>query len=208
VIPRTVHEALADYVLDDILRDPKAATVLANARQDLRSGNVFDRDYVNMIGMPDRRAGVCLTEQVAAFLAVHAGVVTGRVATVQIDVGCNPDMDVERAINARALTALPSAFAATVNRSQFGDANGDGWLTWSDTILGERATEPYSIRTGFPAGVPIEIGSTKASVTLGHLYGGFWGVARWPYGSSSLTILLNTDVFVSPGSSPRNPMGL
>ena len=216
------HERVAADLLDDFLRHPEAASLLADTRRRLLDGQV-STEYLAVIGQIHPRAGAWPREQIASYLIVHANLMGGWFGQVKIDVGTEPARDVERQRNAAALADLPHPFQAWVDLEQNADPNGDGWLEWSETITIGKSTGdgieqpdgsiqprivPHEIESGFTKGVPIEIGATKPSRTLGHLYGRYWGVARWPYGSRFITLLLNLDMFVPPGGQRRNPLGL
>ena len=104
--PRNYHEVGAEALLDGILRHPGAAVVLADTWRDLREGAYFPVDYVDVIGQLDPRVGGWPGEQVAAFLAVHSGLMSGRFAQVIVDVGSHPLSDESRLENAEAVSDL------------------------------------------------------------------------------------------------------
>jgi hypothetical protein len=187
-----VHELVADQLLNDILRHPPAAAVLADTREELRrSIGGFDRDYVAAIGQIHALAGSWPMEQVAAFLSVHAQRMSGRFGMVTIEVGEPPGSD------------------------------GDGELRWTEPITINRSTgvgevgadgktRPVMTTCLIPPTIPVplEIGYSKPSVILNHLSIRHYGVARWPYGVPYITLFLNFDVFAPLGELSKNPLGL
>jgi hypothetical protein len=185
------------------MRDPECSATLAETSERLRR-RTFPVDYVSVIGQPDPRAGWPM-EQVAAFLKVHASINLGAFVRVDIDMLEAPASDAHRAANARVLSEIPPPFTVDLDMDQNCSPDGDGVLRWTDTIHAQRSDgigvvdddgltrprfEPYEVGAA-AGGVPLEVGSTKASVTLWHLARSR-GVARWPYGSTVLTVLLDT----------------
>jgi hypothetical protein len=217
-----VHELVADQLLNDILRHPPAAAVLADTREELRrSIGGFDRDYVAAIGQIHALAGSWPMEQVAAFLSVHAQRMSGRFGMVTIEVGEPPGSDSERAVNAECLATLPHPFCASVDINQGCSADGDGELRWTEPITINRSTgvgevgadgktRPVMTTCLIPPTIPVplEIGYSKPSVILNHLSIRHYGVARWPYGAPYITLFLNFDVFAPLGELSKNPLGL
>lgn len=203
---KTVHERAAGALLDEILLDSTASTVLVETRDKLRSREL-DHDYVAAIGQTHARVGHWPMDQVAAYLTVHANLMSGRFGMTTIEVGHGPASDSERSANAEALADLPRPFEASVHAGQQCHPDGDGQLVWLEPITIEKSTglgevggngvtrpllAPYVVRAD---SVPLEIGLSKPSVTFGHLSIRHLGVARWPYGAPYITLLLNLDAF-------------
>lgn len=206
----TFHQRAAQDLLDHMIDHPGASRLLADTRQrfKLPAGHpaAFDDDYAAAIGQTLRSTPASWPmEQVAAFAAVHAMVCTGEVAQVLIGAeGLNggPVVDRRREENAAQLADLPDPFQAAVDADQSG-AECDGTLKWDVPITMDAASglvlldscrrgvkQPVSVVTTAAAGwAPLEIGTTMASRTLLHLLEE-GAVARWPYGSDCIRLLV------------------
>ncbi|MCL3994862.1 hypothetical protein [Streptomyces lavenduligriseus] len=189
---------MALALLDRFLFSRKAAEALVLTRMHLRDGKLDGR-LVAVVGQQDRM-NIWPAEQAAAYLRVHAGLMSGEFARVEIAVGAHPSADAERRKNGQKLAVLPQPFHAAVDQDQnFADADGQFW--WSTPIKVEKSVgvSYYDHNSRYPVltselvsegAVPLEVGVTKASRTLLHLmHGG--GVARWPYGTDTVTLLIN-----------------
>lgn len=197
----TVHEDAARHLLDDVLLNPEAAAVFAETRVKLRA-DLANEEYVAWIGQTPRGPSSWTHEQVAAYLAVHAGLGSGRYAKVTIEVGATPGADADREGNAQKLMHVAPPFVAMLDMGQNG-ADCDGTLHWGQEIKVEKSTgiplidhgekTPVNmIHSVNPASVPLEVGYTKPSRTLMHLTQ-YVGVARWAYGDERICLLLNVD---------------
>lgn len=194
----TAHELMAASLLDQMLYSPSAARALAQTRQDLRAGHI-PAAYRDRIGQTQHRAAYWPPEQAAAFLRIHTGLMSGEFAVTLLSVGELPAGDADRGINAERLTKLNSAFTAWLDVEQSG-AEGDGELRWGTPVRAQRSTgrasagdvtRPEVDECEVPPGcVPLEIGLTFPSRTLMHLIK-HGGVARWPYQSTTVALLLN-----------------
>lgn len=198
---RTLHEELAEDLLEDVLTTPRAAAVLAGWRRRFRDDD-YDPQYVARIGQTQRQPAYWPLEQVASFLAVHAGLMSGKYAHVEVAVGAQPGPDADRAGNAAKLRGTHRQFHAELDMDQNG-ADCDGWLSWDAPISLNRSsglglvtpcgTAPVEMSMHVEAhGVPLEVGSSKASRTYLHLLQE-GGVARWPYGDDRIYLLLNAE---------------
>jgi hypothetical protein len=204
----TVHEDLAQVVLDEILRDGPSAHVLAETRQKIRDGRLKGA-HLDSIGQTFHRAPNWPMEQLASWLDVHSNLMAGTYADVWIEVGSGPGSDDDRHNNAAALVDLPKPFIAHVDMDQ-NCSDQDGWLEWTEPIWVWRSTgtpyvdgdgeqKPVYVRHQIPAGTaPLEIGLTMPSRTMLHLLQDR-GVARWAYGSNSIDLILSVDRFVRGG---------
>lgn len=203
----TFHQRAAQDLLDRMLDHPTASRLLADTRQRFKqpAGHpaAFDDDYAAAIGQTLRSAPAGWPmEQVAAFAAVHAMVCAGEVAQVLIGAAGGPVVDSHREENAAQLADLPDPFQAAVDADQ-NRAECDGTLKWDAPIVLDAATgvvlldscrrgvkQPVSIVTTVaPGWAPLEIGTTLASRTLLHLLEE-GAVARWPYGSDCIRLLV------------------
>lgn len=201
---RTLHDRMASSLLDQMLYSPSAAQALAQTRQDLRNDRI-SAAYRDRIGQTQRRAAYWPPAQAAAFLRVHTGLMSGEFAVSLLEVGEIPVADAAREMNAERLQRLHPAFSARLSTDQAG-ADADGELCWSQPIRAQRSTGKASTETGdgrtrpevmpfeIPPGcIPLEVGSTYPSRTLMHLIK-HGGVARWPYESTVVALMWNTQV--------------
>ncbi|MFD6490700.1 hypothetical protein [Streptomyces sp. NPDC060188] len=193
------HVEMASTLLDRMLFSERSAASLARARLRLRSENL-DANYVASLGQTQFGPSSWPPEQAAAYLRLHTGLMRGEFGRVGIDVSHSPDSDANREQNASRLGELPHPFRATVDVEQnFADC--DGRLQWVKPIRIERSVGAAYYDHGLPSpillaqeivgsAVPLEIGVSHPSRTLLHLLQE-GGVARWPYGSSTVTLLIN-----------------
>jgi hypothetical protein len=222
----TFHQRAAQDLLDRMLDHPGASRLLADTRQRFKLSAdhpaTFDDDYAAAIGQTLRSvpAGWPM-EQVAAFAAVHTMVCAGEVAQVLIGASGldgGPVLDSHRDENAAKLAELPAPFQAAVDAAQRG-GDCDGTLKWDAPITMDAASglvllascrdavkHPVPIVATAAAGwAPLEIGSTMASRTLLHLLQE-GAVARWPYGSDCIRLLVRrrgpVSVALPPGCRP------
>lgn len=203
------HEYLADCTLEKLMRTEDGRLALAMAREGLNEGRWHD-EYLSAIGQQSLTSPRSWPmEQVACFAEVHALIFGGDATELLIGVGETPRPDADREGNAAALARLPHPFRAHVDMEQ-NNASQDGTLCWEGPIRvglctgliarhADGTTHPLPVFFTIPAGMaPLEIGSTKPSRTLAHLIDGEGSVARWPYGSSRIRLIvnLNHDTFL------------
>jgi hypothetical protein len=196
-----MHEEIAEEMLDEILSHPGAAAVLAGWRRRFKEGD-YDSQYVAQIGQTQRAPAYWPLEQVAAFLKVHTGIMSGLYAHVEVSVGAGPGPDADRTGNATKLRGTHGLFRAELDMEQNG-ADCDGWFSWKTAIQANKSsglglvtdcgTAPVNMGVEIPpGGVPLEVGSSKASRTYLHLHME-GGVARWPYDSDRIGLLMNVE---------------
>jgi hypothetical protein len=124
----------------------------------------------------------------------------GRLTWFYVDVGTTPNPDRMVRENREALSSLPDPFMADVHGVP--NALDDGCLFWESTApclpVDENGIMPYSVpREGMnPNIVPLEIGTTTSATTIMHIYRER-GLARWPYGSTAIEVLVWTQAFKS-----------
>lgn len=190
----SAHETAAQAALDRFLCDPAGSNALRVYREGIRDGRYGSLgDAIHQSDL-----GTWPLEQVACFATVWSDVCSGDVAQVQISALGSPGADADREGNARQLADLPEPFRAVVDSAQNCDDQ-DGFLEWDRPIQVEVSTgEPVTADDGSisprvvirelpPGSAPLEIGSTKASVTLMHLRSERC-VARWPYGHDRIRL--------------------
>jgi hypothetical protein len=195
----TIHEDMAEALLDDMLRANDGPEQLADTRALFRAGD-FDEDYVAAIGQTQHAPAYWPMEQMAAYQSIHTGLMSGEFAHIPISVGADPGADADRTGNSMKLEGLHEAFRARLDMDQNG-AEADGRFWWPETIRAQRSsglglveeheTTPVYMPHAVPAAcVPLEVGYSKPSCTLLHMWRD-GGVARWPYGSDVVHLLLN-----------------
>lgn len=196
----TIHEDAARALLDRYMTDPGAAAVLAETRRDFVSRD-FDEQYTARIGQTQRHPAYWPLHQVAAYLAVHTGLMSGAYAHVLIGIDETPGPDADREGNAAKLTRINDAFHATLDMHQNG-ADSDGRLRWDAAIEVEKSTgvgllDPQHSTTPInlahrigPSSVPLEVGYSQPSVTFLHLHR-HGGVARWAYDDDRVCLLVD-----------------
>ncbi|WP_131589746.1 hypothetical protein [Streptomyces seoulensis] len=196
-----MHEEIAESMLDEILTHPGAAAVLADWRNRFKARD-FDEQYVAQIGQTQHDPAYWPLEQVAAFLKVHTGLMAGLYARVEISVNAMPGPDADRVGNAAKLRGTHPLFCPELDMEQNG-ADCDGWLSWKTDISMNRSsslglitdcgTSPVNMGLLVePGGVPLEVGTSKPSRTYMHLHME-GGVARWPYHSDRIGLLINVE---------------
>lgn len=136
----------------------------------------------------------------AALYEVALHLQAGLCVAACIDLGCCPQRDREQAVNQSKLDAIPDPFVAWCCG---GSGDDDGRLEWRSkiTIVHEMHDRERLVVAYPPSGVPLEIGYTEPETTVFHLVRD-GGVARWPYGHESITLLLSTR------ASERHPVQL
>ncbi|MEA2206553.1 MAG: hypothetical protein QOE77_3329 [Blastocatellia bacterium] len=130
-----------------------------------------------------------------AFSQVHAQILTGEVAIILVNVGATPRGDKEVDYHNAILADSPSyMFFGTFYG---GLADQDGSFTWKSNVefnvhrydgAAKKVRKPRPVSVA-PRTVPLEVGYTKGSRTMLHL-GEEHGLARWPYGSESITVFV------------------
>jgi hypothetical protein len=201
------HDILRDSVADQ-LTDPETAAFAATCLKQLKSG-FWDQSYVDMIfqhfsSRPD-------IYDAYYFGTIHGLLCLGRVLIAQIEVGSTPSADSEKAKNAAALweVSLPYLYVDKDNKTLdklplgtmrakfspshgYSGSDGDGYFEWLRPLhfsfsIADGESYRKRIRKG---SVPLEVGYTRVTTTWIHLMQ-HGGVARWPYGSDKLFVLIN-----------------
>ncbi|MFB7275425.1 hypothetical protein [Streptomyces sp. NPDC056244] len=201
----TVHEDLAEAVLERFMDDPSTIATLIDLRSRVISREFEEHHLGEAIGCSGRfQPKRWPLEQHAAFLQVFGEIMIGSVAKVMISTGGSPGPDADRSGNSKLLEQTHFPFEAELDMHQHG-ADMDGVLRWPEPITLERSTgvaypesacpnarmTPFIGLTGLPSGwAPLEVGDSWPSRTLMHLrqYG---AVARWPYSSKRIWLFVD-----------------
>lgn len=195
--PRGPHHAQAAEALAHHLATKDPAT-LAAALVAAYAGGSPAREVIHQSLAPSAPSA----GQVVMIAAVRRAVAEGLVAIARFPVGRTPSRDRDAEANAGVLTtALPGCPTVAPDRGP--GARNDG--TWAfpggERQLNDRATLRVSALC-----VPLEIGGTDASRTFLHLAEDGC-VARWPYGSDEVTLLVvDSAAWVAAGR--KHPPGL
>lgn len=169
--------------------------VVADVYRRLHEG-FYPADYVKVI-MQCHRGSIDMID--AFFFAkVHAGIFGGDILLGMWEVGATPSADERHAENQtklRELSRYNPPLDARYDPSYGGSgADGDGSVSWQESVELDRCVRVKGsdrhVRVPVhPCHIPLEVGSTQPTTTFYHLIGGTKAVARWPYGSTWLTIL-------------------
>jgi hypothetical protein len=208
----TVHEQAAERTVTRMLTaGGSQAEILTAALRSVTAGIVAD-SVIDVMGRPygGGRPESWPLAQLYCIGFAHASINSGAIGRTEIAVpGDGPGPDREREANQAALAQLCRPFTATVDMGQM-CADSDGTLSWDEPVVVLQATPPPGYRgeetpkyvrrdvVVRPGSVPLEIGSTTPSRTLMHLHES-GGVARWPYGASTLHLwLADLDRWAAP----------
>ena len=197
----TLHEDLAIEHMHKMMSSPEGVGLVYDYYTGIRGR--WSRDYVDMLGQHHVHSSVATwpLDQIWSFGWLHTAIETGRVGFIRVRTGGTPHSDKMRKINADMLAILPEPFEGEVDMAQNG-APCDGSFRWTRPIKVETSTErtkitpdggirtitaPVAIK---PGELPLEIGDTFPSRTILHL-AEEGGVARWPYGTDWISILVD-----------------
>lgn len=114
----------------------------------------------------------------------------GEVATLAVDVGEGPKADREVEANDTTLKSLPHPFAGTfAPGDSVGLIDTDGAVSWSEPIKFHCGGKSVMVP---PMSLPLEVGYMPSVKTDYAILGSLMpGLARWPYGSSSVFLHVN-----------------
>jgi hypothetical protein len=182
-----VRRAQEEFCLE---RSPDGVTgyeILHSVRERLRTG-FYPAQIVEFTFQKGWRPNEITLSDAYCFMHVWSDYLTGDLCLFAIPVGSVPRSDSALEENTKALANLYD-FQTFVHNAPKDD---DGWLGWNDKIgcqkvVLENGIEKRSKIWLQPSRVPLEIGSTSAARTFGHLETER-GLARWPYGSKQILV--------------------
>ena len=195
----TIWEDLTRNHVHEALRDPEQSRLLLDYVDALAKGE-FERRYVKAIVQNWRRAHDVTIYDAYDFAQVHTLIVKGVVAIYALRMPATPGPDRDIIGNNRALskvirkhkadviTGAPVEFEAEFDNKCL---ESDGYFGWTGTITCSYESDNSHVFVS-DRQVPLEVGSTSGSRTLGHLIED-GGVARWPYGETCLMLFLLPD---------------
>lgn len=138
-----------------------------------------------------------------AFAQIHTMMWSGEVVVVKVAMGDEPFPDACIKQNDAVMKKMVRPF---VGNFYGGLRDQDGWVEWTEPVFGteffvdDEDVEHKRLVEIPVGGVPLEVGSTYAARTLGHIYSDP-GVARWPYGSKDMWIMVKTKSRSLPSAS-------
>ena len=196
----SIHEDVLKEKVDRLTTDdPNWRLLLTDVIRRFEDG-FYPQAYVDAILQNWWRSSYDIYDAYA-FAQVHTQILTGKVAIILVNVGATPRGDKEVDYHNAILADSPSyMFFGTFYG---GLADQDGSFTWKSNVKFNvqrydgatkkmRKPRPVSVA---PRTVPLEVGYTKGSRTMLHL-GEEHGLARWPYGSESITVFVTIDPFI------------
>lgn len=174
----------ADFGFADAFEDnPEWAQVLCESFLRISRGD-WSKDQLAVV--VDRWGGGLTFGDVFSFVQVVTMIRSGQAVITEIEVGEEPKGDRFVAQNDSALARLPFPFSG---RFWGGNADQDGFVRWSETLDVRYQVDGRELEVALPPGqVPLEVGYTNGVTTLLHVKGSF-GVARWPYGSTTIKLI-------------------
>jgi hypothetical protein len=182
---RSVSPRMAKHVNKMMAQSEHWEPVLRQYVTRLRSG-FWDNDYVKSLfqlayGNTDVYAAYC-------FAHVHAWIGIGKVLMAAIDIGLEPLADHMVEENNNLLAALPSPFFGAFWGSNH---DSDGYIKWNESVeFGQMDCTGREIVVAIrPYSLPLEVGFTRPDTTVYHILRER-GVARWPYGSKRIHLLV------------------
>jgi hypothetical protein len=205
----SIHEDMLKEKVDRLITDdPNWRLILSDVLRRFKDG-FYPQAYVDAILQNWWRHRYDIYDAYA-FSQVHAQILTGEVAIILVNVGATPRGDKEVDYHNAILADSPSyMFFGTFYG---GLADQDGSFTWKSNVefnvhrydgAAKKVRKPRTVSVA-PRTVPLEVGYTNGSRTMLHL-GEEHGLARWPYGSGSITVFVTIDPFILklPYSSRR-----
>ena len=200
----TIHETANIKSCNEALQDPEWASLLGQILARMSTG-FYDQKLVDVI-LQKHRTGYDIYDAYS-FSQVYAGIIHGEIATAEIEIGKMPYADKLIKENNDALTNLDHCTILTdsengktkevgsVFRAEFwgGLKDSDGYLEWLLPIELCRQSENVVEKVvASPRRLELEVGYTQGNRTVFHL-ALERGLARWPYNSSVITILVVID---------------
>lgn len=184
-----VYQQGIEYVVSKRLKEsPELAIILADVLDKMNTG-FYPRRHVDVI-VQKHRFGYDMYDAYC-YAQAHTLIGIGEWVITEIDIGCVPHSDKAEEINNEYLRNLNPVFSA---ECWSGTQDEDGYLEWDQPIQAEQMIrrENGNIDRYYctinPRNVPLEIGSQSGAKTLVQVKSSR-GLARWPYGSTVITIL-------------------
>ena len=179
---------MKDAAVKAFMDDPELAKVAYCYLDAIQSGRI-KRTYTDVIVQSDGRHHPIDYIEAYWFARIHSAIGDGRIVFVSLDVETPPLRDHNTTDNQSIIDAahLPVKISFAPLRGNAGN-EGDGVFSW-DTPLEVHNHNGESIIIP-PGSAPLEVGTTCATTTFRHLTTGANAVARWPYGSNKIWLLV------------------
>lgn len=162
-------ELLEERMHDEIDRDAEVARILIRNQRWLKNDVYGPQWLVDAIGQPHLKWSL---PETFAFSIIWGDIQCGNIIVARFPFGETPCADADLEENRRRLQHLGPLFRAFAGRGY----DNDGCIEWEGMPeLGAK-------------GAPLEIGSSLATRTWGHLSQAL-GVVRWPYGGDGIVLL-------------------
>jgi hypothetical protein len=197
-------EALEGSMEEHLLKDPTFSAWLVQTKRALQAGG-FPKEIVDAVFQRNWRGTSVSLVDTWGFAQVWACWRAEELAIVSVEVGGPPHGDSVIETNNALLKQAAEPFQGEFRPERGRGASCDGSFWWSEPIhLSLAEGGRFGAKKG---GLPLEVGSTTAATTLGHIRGN-GGVARWPYGSNRIIVLLRTGPAPSLLQALRNDPAL
>jgi hypothetical protein len=188
------EKAWKEHCLNRIEREPEYLPLVRECARKMNSGEYIygENDWANIIVQKwneeyDFYDAHC-------FLEIWSRIQFREIAVIPIGPISPPSNDKNRELNNKALRNLPEPF----NGEFFGGTGeDDGYISWHEPL---NAGRDFS-ETIPPGSLPLEVGYTAAWTTIRHWFYEF-GVARWPYTSDRIYLLIR----VRDPKIPKTPL--
>jgi len=206
---RSVHDRALLNIAKEYLNDPDWLETVAMYLRNMRNG-VYSKDAIDVVFQNWDRFGEYTFVDAVAYMLIHTDIHLGKIAKTVIDIGCEPSSDTDRDSNSAALMkGLESINAwgttlfdpnSTEAKCRFfgnfwgGSADEDGYIEWDGNAsfwIFKDGKCDHDIKIPGRR-VPLEVGYTMPGRTIAHLASAR-GLARWPYNSKIITILVVVD---------------
>ena len=183
---------MRDAAIEAFKKDHAAAMAAFAYLEAIETGAI-GRAYCDVIVQANDQIDTIDFVEAYWFARIHAAIYDGLIAFTSVVVGSQPLANGDEAGNQAILGSIrgPISVAFSPGRGNRGDA-GDGTASWAAPL--ELRTHGGSIIVE-PGSAPLEVGTTRATTTFRHLTTGAGAVARWPYGSDNIWLLVRLPAF-------------
>ncbi len=196
----TFRQVLENHVDSLLVDDDDAAPFLTKLKVEMNRG-LYEKTYLDTVFQKWERFGKYDLYDAWCFAQFHYKLTTGAIARTRVSIGIAPFADNKVDENDLALSNLPFPFSGSF---WGGTQDQDGLIKWNTPILAEtsecKGGNDVNIDDDIiqywviPPGIlPLEVGYMDCSKSYFYQVSGKQGVARWPYGSRDIHLLLNLD---------------
>jgi hypothetical protein len=208
----TIYDDALKIAWEEKSKDPEYAKAIFDVYTRMLSGS-FNQKFLDMVFQKYRENYDIYDAY--AFAQIGAGIFDGSIVTAEIDIGQSPHEDKAIEDNNRIISSVQNigtlkdtktGYQRTVGKvfqAEFwgGLESSDGYVKWAEPIYMLQQVDGTTTKSiEIPPGqIPLEVGYTSAARTMNHL-GIERGLARWPYDSNIVTLLvvINEDYLMRP----------